>query len=345
MKARSVLIGLLAGLLFGVATPFSKIILSQLNSFQLAGLLYLGAAIAFLPFILKNRKIEIEALRQTGKKKHLAGVIFFGGILGPLFLMLGLKTANSMSVSIWMNMELVATAILGVLIFKDHLDRYAIIGILLTLASGIIISSQESGSGPISAIFILLACIAWGFDNHLSAIIDGVSPQTITFVKGVFGGITNLTIGLVLNSEQILSHYVPIALLIGIFSYGISIVLYVISAQNLGATRSQILFSTAPFWGILAAWIFLGEHLNLITMISFSVLVLGIIFTNLASHGHQHFHRDIVHLHLHSHDDGHHDHTHSENIAKNTKHSHIHEHKADSHTHKHYPDLHHRHEH
>lgn len=337
--------GLLAGLLFGVATPFSKIILSQLNSFQLAGLLYLGAAVAFLPFIIKNRKIEFTALRKSGKKKHLTGVILFGGILGPLFLMVGLKTANSMSVSIWLNMELVATAILGIVIFKDHLDRYSIIGILLTLASGIIISSQELGSGAVSAVFILLASISWGFDNHLSAIIDGVSPQTITFVKGVFGGITNLTIGLILDKGQIPLNYVPLALLIGVFSYGISIVFYVTSAQSLGATRSQILFSTAPFWGILAAWIFLGEHLNLITLISFFILVLGIIFTNLATHGHQHSHRGLVHLHLHSHEDSHHDHTHSENIRKNTKHSHIHEHKEDSHTHKHYPDLHHRHNH
>lgn len=345
MKIRSIVIGLLAGLLFGVATPLSKILLSQLNSFQLAGLLYIGAATAFLPFVIKNRKTELTALRRTGKKKHLVGIILFGGLLGPLFLMIGLKTSNAMSVSIWLNLELVATAILGILIFKDHLDRYAIIGIFLTLASGIIISSQESASGFLSAFFILMACISWGIDNHLSAIIDGVSPRTITFVKGMFGGITNLTIGLFLSNGQILLHYFPIALIIGVFSYGISIVLYVTSAQNLGATRSQILFSTAPFWGILTAWIFLGEQLNLITLISFLILVLGILFTNLASHGHQHFHRGVVHLHLHSHDDGHHEHTHSENIRKNTKHSHIHEHKEDSHTHKHYPDLHHRHNH
>ena len=164
MKARAVSIGLLAGLLFGVATPLSKIILAQLNSFQLAGLLYLGAALAFLPYIIKNRKIEFKALKQTGKKKYLGGVILFGGILGPLFLMIGLKTANAMSVSIWLNMELVATAILGILIFKDHLDRNTIIGIFLTLTAGIIISSQESTSGIVSAIFVLLACTAWGFD-------------------------------------------------------------------------------------------------------------------------------------------------------------------------------------
>jgi drug/metabolite transporter (DMT)-like permease len=345
LKKRSVFIGLLAGLLFGVATPMSKIMLSQLNGFQLAGLLYIGAGLAFLPFIIKNRKNEFTALRQTGKKKHLAGVILFGGILGPLFLMIGLKTANAMSVSIWLNMELVATAILGILIFKDHLDRYAIFGVILTLGAGIIISIQEPNSGLISAFFILMACISWGFDNHLSAIIDGVSPQTITFVKGVFGGLTNLIIGMFLNGWQIQIHYIPIALLLGVFSYGISIVLYVTSAQNLGATRSQILFSTAPFWGIIAAWIFLGEPLTLLVLISSSVLVLGIVFTNINSHRHTHYHKSMGHIHLHSHDDGHHNHIHEGDSDKSLKHSHLHEHKEIEHAHKHYPDLHHRHKH
>ena len=345
MKARSVLIGLLAGLLFGVATPLSKIILFQLNGFQLAGLLYIGAAIAFLPFVIKNRKAEFTALKRTGKKMYLGGVILFGGILGPLFLMIGLKTANAMSVSIWLNMELVSTAVLGILIFKDHIDRNAIVGILLTLGAGILISSQESNSGIVSAVFILLACISWGFDNHLSAIIDGVSPQTITFVKGVFGGVTNLMIGMFISNWQIQLNYVPAALVIGVFSYGISILLYVTSAQNLGATRSQILFSTAPFWGIITAWIFLGESLNMVVLIAFSILLLGILFTNLASHRHSHFHKDTIHIHMHTHEDAHHDHIHPEVIEPGTRHSHIHEHKANKHTHKHYPDLHHRHEH
>ncbi|MDO9577270.1 MAG: DMT family transporter [Candidatus Cloacimonadales bacterium] len=345
MKATSVIIGLLAGLLFGVATPFSKIILSQLNSFQLAGLLYLGAAFVFVPFIIKNRKVELKALQHSSKKKHLVGTIIFGGILGPLFLMMGLKTANAMSVSIWLNLELVATAFLGMLFFKDHLDRYAIMGVLLTLCAGIIISVQESSSGILSGFFIILACISWGFDNHFTAIIDGISPQTITFIKGLFGGITNLTIGLILSNGQIQINYIPLALLIGIFSYGISIVLYVISAQNLGATRSQILFSTAPFWGIFAAYLFLSEPLSLITIIAVFFLISGIVFTNFASHKHEHLHKEMHHIHLHDHDDGHHGHAHTEGDSGNGKHSHIHEHEEKKHKHTHYPDLHHRHDH
>lgn len=173
----------MAGLLFGVATPFSKIMLASMNSFQLAGLLYLGAALAFLPFIIKNRKKEYDSLHKSDKKSQVIGTIISGGILGPLFLMLGLKTAKAMSVSIWLNLELAATALLGIIFFKDHLDRQAVIGVILTFCAGILVSVQESSSGLLSGLFILIACISWGFDNHFTAIIDGVSPQTVTFSK------------------------------------------------------------------------------------------------------------------------------------------------------------------
>ncbi|MBP6871824.1 MAG: hypothetical protein KBC43_07435 [Bacteroidales bacterium] len=42
MKRFAIITGILSGLHFGVATPFSKLLLTDLNSFQLAGLLYLG---------------------------------------------------------------------------------------------------------------------------------------------------------------------------------------------------------------------------------------------------------------------------------------------------------------
>jgi len=55
MKKFAIITGLLSGFLFGIATPFSKMLLNGLNSFQLAGLLYLGAALAMIPFVLKQR--------------------------------------------------------------------------------------------------------------------------------------------------------------------------------------------------------------------------------------------------------------------------------------------------
>lgn len=97
-----------------------------------------------------------------------------------------------------------------------------------------IISLGEGASGVLSGIFVILACISWGIDNHLTAVIDGITPQTTTFIKGLIGGTVNLTIGMVLSEGNIQFSNLVVALLIGVFSYGISIYLYVTSAQNLG---------------------------------------------------------------------------------------------------------------
>lgn len=219
-----------------------------------------------------------------------------------------------MSVSIWLNMELAATAVLGAVIFRDHLDRFALLGVISTLFAGIIVSLNEGTAGHLPAFFVLLACISWGLDNHLTAIIDGVSAQTITFIKGLFGGGTNLLIGLVLSSAPLDFTLAAPAIFIGVFSYGISIVLYVTSAQNLGATRGQILFSTAPFWGILAAFFFLGEGFSLSLIVAFVLLAVGVVFTNISSHTHKHMHVEMTHIHLHSHADDHHNHTYDRDV-------------------------------
>jgi len=338
------MIGLIAGFLFGIATPISKLALAYLNSFQLAGLLYLGSSFFFLPYFLKNGNRDLSVIKKKPNRVLVFGIVLFGGFLGPIFLMVGLKSANAMSVSIWLNVELIATALIGFFFFKEHLGKFAVLGILFTLTSSIIISSQENISGLLSGMFVTAACLCWAVDNHLTAIIDGVTPQSTTFIKGAAGGTTNLAIGLFLSGGKIGFEYIFFAVLLGMFSYGVSIFLYILSAQSLGATRSQILFSTSPFWGIALAWFLLDEPINPILILALSFLVAGIVCSHLSSHSHPHTHQAITHIHLHRHDDGHHDHPHAEK-DKTAKHVHVHTHATKEHSHDHYPDLHHRHDH
>jgi drug/metabolite transporter (DMT)-like permease len=345
MKRFAIITGILSGFLFGIATPFSKLLLGGLNSFQLAGLLYLGAALAMFPYIFrKNSKIKLLFQRDNWVKT--SGIIFFGGFAGPLLLLAGLKMANASSVSIWLNMELVATAILGVLIFKDALDKYAWIGIVLTILAGIITSFGEGPSGLTSGLLIIAACLSWGLDNHLTALTDGASPQSVTFIKGMVAGSVNLLIGCFISSQtMVLGNLVP-ALILGVFAYGISIVLYVTSAQNIGATRSQILFSTAPVWGVLLSYLFIHEPFQWVHFISIVLLALAVFITNLLSHKHLHTHRVMEHIHYHQHADGHHNHLHKgETVSDSKWHSHHHTHDQLIHEHPHDPDLHHRHLH
>jgi drug/metabolite transporter (DMT)-like permease len=345
MKKIAIIAGLLSGLLFGIATPFSKILLTNLNSFQLAGLLYLGAGLAMIPAIMKNGN-QIKILFNKTNLIRTFGIIIFGGLLGPLLLMIGLQAANAASVSIWLNMELVATAILGVLIFKDSLDKFTWIGVILTVFAGIITSIGEGSSGLISALLIIAACLCWGVDNHLTALTDGASPQTVTFVKGLMAGMVNLLIGISISDTNIEINYIFAALIVGGFSYGLSIVLYVTSAQNIGATRSQILFSTAPLWGVILSYIVFQDSFHWTHIISIFLLILAVILINRMSHKHQHTHDVNEHLHYHKHNDEHHNHIHeNETVVSDKGHSHLHIHESLAHEHPHFPDLHHRHKH
>ncbi|MFZ4706929.1 MAG: EamA family transporter [Bacteroidales bacterium] len=345
MKRFAIITGFLSGLLFGIATPFSKLLLDGLNSFQLAGLLYLGAAVAMFPYIFRKNN-NLTLLFHSGSITKTLGIIFFGGFLGPVLLLFGLKTANAASVSIWLNMELVATAILGVLMFKDTLDRNTWVGVILTIIAGIVTSFGEGSSGIISALLITAACISWAIDNHLTALTDGASPQSVTFLKGIVAGSVNLVIGCLIASEPLKFGSVGPALLVGIFSYGFSIMLYVTSAQNLGATRGQILFSTAPLWGVVLSYIFYHESFQWVHIISIVLLALAVIVTYILKHKHLHTHVEMEHIHFHQHADGHHNHQHDDkSIPAGKWHSHVHKHNPLAHEHPHFPDLHHRHIH
>lgn len=341
-KYPAFVLALLSAALFGVTTPVNKYLLNGMNPFFLAGLLYLGASIGLFPVILARGELVQLANLNRSNKLRLSGSILLGGILGPILILSGLKFASASSVSLWLNLELAATSVLGFLFFKDYLGKKGWLGVFIALMSGVILTVNEGHPGIISALFVASACICWGFDNHFTALIDGISAVQSTFIKGIFAGSINTSIGFYLSNQSITRETFFYALILGCFSYGVSIVLYIISAQKLGAIRSQIIFSSAPFFGVFFSMIFLSEGISLIQIVSFLLFVFSIILMMFEKHEHRHHHHEVEHTHFHRHDDLHHDHYHEKKVLY---HEHLHKHKNDEHSHPHLPDMHHRHEH
>ena len=122
-----IVLALLSALLFGASTPVGKLLLESLPPFQLAGWLYLGAAIGVIPGLIRTGSLNLS-LRRAGKKSvvMLIGAIGFGGVAGPVLLLMGLQRASAASVALWLNLELAATAVMGFLIFRDHLGKVGV---------------------------------------------------------------------------------------------------------------------------------------------------------------------------------------------------------------------------
>jgi drug/metabolite transporter (DMT)-like permease len=332
----------LSALLFGAATPASKGLAATVDPFVLAGVLYLGAALAVAPFALRRGGLP----RKPGRAnvRRLAGAVVAGGVVAPVLLLLGLRAAHAADVSLWMQLEVVATTVLAVVFFRENVGRRTIVGLAVAVAGGVLLAAPAGAATFGAAALVALACCGWGLDNNLVSLIDGFTPSQTTFVKGLVAGATNLTIGLALGGATPGPRDVGAALAIGAVCYGASIALYVSAAQDLGASRSQVVFASAPFVGAAISWIALGETFGVLQAVAGVVMLAGVAITLTARHTHEHAHEATTHVHAHRHDDGHHDHEHP-GLPPSTRHTHEHTHAPKRHAHPHEPDLHHRHTH
>ena len=337
-------LALLSAALFGAATPASKRLLASLEPFQLAGLLYLGAALGMAPRLALDRHAASWRRLDRANALRLSGAVLFGGVLGPVLLLAALRQTLAGSVSLLLTLELAATAGIGVLLFREQLGRAGWLGVLGVVAAAALVAGDGGWPGVLAGLLALGACLCWGVDNNLTALIDGITPARSVFAKGLVAGATNLGIGLALHPLAAGPGTVAAALGIGALSYGVSIALYISAAHALGATRAQAVFASSPFVGAALAFAWLGEPLGSAHALAVLLLVPSIAALFWSQHAHAHVHDELEHVHSHRHDDGHHDHPHS-GLARDVRHSHAHRHPRLVHSHPHWPDVHHRHGH
>jgi drug/metabolite transporter (DMT)-like permease len=344
---------LLAAVLFGVAAPAASQLAKSTSAFTLAGLLYLGAAIAVAPAVVRTPPTRIALQRAW---KPLLVAVIAGGAVGPVLLMAGLARTTAATGSLLLNTELAATAILAAVFFREHLGRRVLAAVALITVSGLLLTWEPGARIDIGALLVIAACLAWGLDNCVTAVIDHLSPAHVVAVKGLVAGSANLGIGLLLSntgSSSFVSSFglslseVVAALVIGAAGYGASIVLWVQGAHQLGATRAQVIFATAPFIGAVAAWAVLGDRLTGTQLVAGALAIVGVAVATTPGHLHKHPHQGITHDHTHHHDDDHHDHHqhHEDHNRHDGWHRHQHHHDPVHHAHPHVPDLHHRHDH
>ncbi len=332
---------LAAAVLFGASAPAASVLAGDMPALVLAGLLYLGAAIAVTPAVVRHRP---NATALSAGWRPLAIAVVLGGALGPVLLVAGLARTSAATASLLLNFELVATILLAATLFREHLGARLLAAAALVSTAGVILVWQPGVAFDTGGLFVIGACACWGLDNAVTSKIDQLSPDQITLTKGLVAGGANLILGLMLASSlNLRTGEVLAALAIGALGYGASITLWVKGARDLGAARGQVIFAAAPFIGAAVAWVVLGDAVTFAQLVAVPVAIVGVGLSLRSGHEHRHVHEPIVHEHEHRHDDGHHTHTHTPPVTG--RHTHRHEHAALVHAHPHVPDLHHRHAH
>jgi len=87
--------------LFGGGTPLAKALLASVDPWLLAGLLYLGSGLGLALLYLARRGLAVSPLEAPLRRSDLpwlALVVLVGGGVGPVLLMLGLRSTAAPSV-------------------------------------------------------------------------------------------------------------------------------------------------------------------------------------------------------------------------------------------------------
>lgn len=341
---------ILAAALFGLSTPFAKLLVADIPPVALAGLLYLGAFLGLGSYVLlrrvaAGRRTASRSALQRGDLPWLAGAVLSGGILAPVSLMLGLTLISGFSASLLLNMEGVATAVIAAMLFRENLGRRVVIALACVTVAGVLLTWDPSqGEWNLAGLLLLvLAGFGWGLDNNLTRNICSRDPVQIALVKGGLAGSASIALALALGSDITLDQRILWALLLGAVSYGASLVLFVMALQGLGASRTGLFFSLGPFVGAVVSIAVLNEWIGWIALPALALMILGVLALVYERHAHEHEHEEITHTHVHTHDSSGHDHLHARTV--HGPHSHEHTHKVAVHDHDHWPDIHHRHDH
>ena len=331
-KAKAIFYALIAAVFYAVNVPLSKLLMNNIAPTFMAALLYLGAGLGMaLTALLKSRS---ELGKSPLDRRDMPFVIdmIVLDIAAPVFLMTGINIGTSSNASLLGNFEIVATALIAVLVFKESVSRRLWLALALITLAGVILSfdfnDPDSLKFSYGSIFVLLAASCWGLENNCTRMIASKNTFEIVILKGIFSGAGSLVIALSLGERVPALRYIVSAMLLGFIAYGLSIFFYVKAQNVIGASQTSAYYAASPFIGSLLSFVILNEELSSTYIIALFIMssgaLLTVIDTLILSHNHEHTHvitytyrgikhtHTITHSHLHSH------------YSDETRHNHIH---------------------
>lgn len=272
-------LALFAAALYAINSPLSKLLLDYLPPTLMAGFLYVGAGVCMLALALlrKVRKTERAETKLTKRELPYIVAMILLDIAAPVCLLLGLKSTTAANASLLNNFEIVATAVIALVVFKEKINFRLWLGILFITISCMVLSFEDLSSLQFSygSLLILLACVCWGFENNCTKKISSKDPLEIVLLKGIFSGLGSLLVGFIIGERITVLWSVFAVIGVGFVAYGLSIFFYVHAQRILGAARTSAYYAVSPFIGTLLSLVIFREIPHYTYFIALALMIIG----------------------------------------------------------------------
>lgn len=279
-KKLATVYAILAAALYAINIPITKLLLSNVQPTIMAAFLYLGAGIGlFLYGIAEKSIVKKQKKRNHLTKKEVPYTVAMVvlDIIAPILLMFGVAITHSANASLLNNFEIVTTSIIALIIFKEIISKRLWLAITLVTTASVILTFEGIDSFMFNkgSLFVLGACLCWGFENNCTKMISHKSSIEIVVIKGVFSGLGSLVVAFIAGESLPSLKWVLCVMILGFVAYGLSIHFYIMAQKELGAAKTSAFYSIAPFLGVLFSVIILSEKPKLQFFIALFIMIIS----------------------------------------------------------------------
>ncbi len=274
-----IFLAILAAALYALSLPISKVLLDYMPSTLMAGFLYAGAGIGMAAVLLIRKAANRPETERSLTRKEMPFVIAMVGldIIAPICMLLGLSITTAANASLLNNFEIVATALIALLIFKEAISLRLWFGILFITASCALLSFEDISSLQFNAgsLFVLFACLCWGLENNCTRKLSSKDPLQVVMIKGIFSGTGSIIIGFICGEH--IAHFwtIPVVLVLGFAAYGLGIYFYVYAQRILGAARTSAYYAINPFISVFLSLLIFREIPRTLFIAALVLMIVG----------------------------------------------------------------------
>jgi drug/metabolite transporter (DMT)-like permease len=290
---------LLSAFLFGIGTTVNKILLQSMSPLLIAAVTYVVGGLFLGGWNLLHESAKLPSrLRLPERRKTrfvwkdlvlVSLVILFGAVLAPSLYLVGLNNTTAVSAALLGNTETLFTVGIAFIFLSERgrAKDYAAMALLIIgavmLTTNMSFQQLSSLGRFLGNFFVVAGCLFWGIDNNVSRLLSVKrSLLQIGSLKEALGGGVLLAVtafaGLVVIPSLVSAVYLVV---VGVFSVGLSLLLFLFSLQEIGAMRTGVIFSTSSLFGAVSAFLILQEDVSMIQILAgllmlFAIYVLSI---------------------------------------------------------------------
>jgi drug/metabolite transporter (DMT)-like permease len=201
-------------------------------------------------------------------------------IVAPILMMYGFRINSAANTALLNNFEIVATALIALLFFREKVGKRLWAAIALVEAASILLSLDNTSATEAlrfskGSLLVLGATVYWGLENNCTRRIADKDPMEIVTVKGFGSGLGALCIALSLGEAFPAWKHLAILLSLGYVAYGLSIFFYTHAQRGIGAAKTSTYYALAPFIGAFLSVVILGEPIGWIFIVATVVMAAG----------------------------------------------------------------------